>query len=85
MSGEVGVRAALVGKGVGAVAEAVEVVEDEGDFLEVRGAVGEGDAGGDGVEAVAVGGDGGRGPGLAGEAPVGYEYCVAWKGGEGRD
>jgi len=81
VSREVGVRAALVCEGVGAVAEAVDVVEDKGYFLEMRGAVGEGDARGDGVEAVAVGGDGGGGPGLAGEAAVGYEYCVAWRGG----
>jgi hypothetical protein len=67
----------LVEERVDGVAKAVDVVEDEGDFLEVRDADFGRDAGGARVEAKAVGGHGGGGPGRAGQAPVGDEDFVA--------
>lgn len=78
-----GVALALVEEGVDGVAEPVEVVEHKRDFLEMRDLDRPGDAGRDGVEAVAEGGDVGRGPGLACEAAVGDEDFVAEIGGAG--
>ena len=54
---EIPVALALVLERRDRVAQPVEVVEHEADFLEVRDPVWEGDAGGLCVEAVAVGGD----------------------------
>ena len=79
--GQVEVALRLVQEGVDGVAEAVDVVEDEGDFLEMRHAEYGWDAGGAGVEAVAVGWDGMGGPGGAGEAAAGDEDLVAGVGG----
>jgi hypothetical protein len=66
-----------VQEGVDGVAEALDVVEDEGDFLEMRHADLGRNSGRPRVEAVAVGRDGRGGPGSAGQAPVGDEYFVA--------
>ena len=66
---------------VDGVAKAVDIVEDESDFLEVRDADFARDAGGARVEAKAVGGHGGGGPGRTGQAPVGDEDFVARVGG----
>lgn len=67
--GQIGVGGALVREGVdgavlGVVAQAVDVVEDPGDFLEVGDADPVGQAGGLGVEAVGVGWDAVGRPGL---------------------
>ena len=58
------------------------VEENERDFREMCHARGVRYAGGDGVEAIAVSGDGVRGPGLAREAAVGDEDGVAGVGGD---
>ena len=78
---QVEVALRLVEEGVDGVAEAVDVIEDEGDFLEVRDADFGRDAGGARVEAEAEGGHRGGSPGRAGQAPVGDEDFVAGVGG----
>jgi hypothetical protein len=70
-----------VEEGIDGVAQAVDVVEDEGDFLEMRHAQSGRDAGGARIEAIAVGGDGVGGPGCAGEAAAGDEDFIAGIGG----
>ena len=71
----------LVEERVDGVSKTVDVVEDEGDFLEVRDADFGRDASGARIEAKAVGGYGSGGPGRAGQAPVGDEDFVASVGG----
>jgi len=74
---ELGVACGLVGEGVWVVPQALEVVEDERDFLEVRHFDRPGDAGWDRVEAIAVRWQAGGRPGLARQAAGGDEDFVA--------
>lgn len=80
-AGQISVALTFVREGIDSIAQALGVIKDERDLLEVRNLDGPLDTGNDSVEAVAKGRDISTSPCLAGQTAVGYENLVTKVGG----